>query len=256
MTEDGASFVTVGDGGQLVFGTVEREDGRITGLDFDQVKSLHTPDGRRVTGLWEFDAEGVALSPERRLYVAFEQDARVWAYDAWLGPAIPLPRHPDFAEFPANGGLEALAIGPDGALYALSERSTKVRRGRAVYRYRNGAWSVFGTVGTSRGFWPVGADVGPDGRFYLLERRYLPFLGFATRVRRFGIGAEGLEAAEVLLETGQGRHGNLEGIAVWEDPEGGLRITMIADDDDLDDQRTELVDYAVPGGLEAGGGTR
>ncbi len=246
LTPDGRNFVVIGDAGQLIFGTIRREGGQIVGLDFDQVKSLHTPTGARVKGLAEFDAEGLALTAEGRIYVSFEQVARVWAYDDWLGPAIPMPSHPDFAGFPANGGLEALAVAPDGTLYTVPEQAAAGPERRKVYRYRNGAWSVFGTIDVPGAFWPVGADIGPDGRFYLLERRYLPLVGFASRVRRFAIGRAGLEAPEVLFETGFGVHDNLEGIAVWRDAAGAIRLTMVSDDNRSRFQETELVEYALP----------
>ena len=238
--------MTIGDAGQIVRGRIERAGDRVVGVDFDFVKSLHTPEGRRVTGLFEFDAEGFAMTAERTYYVSFEHDARVWYYSKWLGPATALPRHPDFAILPDNQGLEALAIDPDGTLYTLPELPPRLFGTRHVYRFRDGAWETFGHINTDRLFWPVGADIGPDGLFYLLERRVAPLLGFSTRVRRFRIGPAGLEGAETLIETPLGRHDNLEGLAVWQDNEGRVRLTMISDDNRHPSQRTEIVEYALP----------
>ncbi|MEM6824773.1 MAG: esterase-like activity of phytase family protein, partial [Pseudomonadota bacterium] len=220
VADNGTDFMTIGDAGQIVRGSIARTGDRITGVDFENVKSLHTPDGRRVRGIFEFDAEGLAVAPGGTYYVSFEHDARVWAYDEWLGPAKALPRHPDFDRLIDNQGLEALAIGPDGALYAIPEVSPALWEPRHVYRFAGGKWQTFGTLETSRLFWPVGADVGPDGRLYVLERRYAPVLGFSSRIRRFDIGETSLEAPETLLETRLGKHDNLEGLAVWRDARG------------------------------------
>lgn len=88
-------------------------------------------------------------------------------------------------------------------------------------------------------------DFGPDGRLYLLERA-LRGLFFATRVRRFEI-AEGARVVseETLLETAAGTHDNLEGISVWRDGAGDIRITMISDDNFRFLQRTEIVEYRL-----------
>ena len=90
----------------------------------------------------------------------------------------------------------------------------------------------------------MGADVGPDGRLYLLERNFRGLLGFRSRVRRFGLGPDGITSTEELLSTGTLQYDNLEGISVWDDGLG-IRLTMISDDNFLPVQRTELVEYRV-----------
>jgi hypothetical protein len=94
-------------------------------------------------------------------------------------------------------------------------------------------------------FLVTGADVGPDGRLYVLERSFSILGGFASRVRRFAIGRDGLTDETLMLETPPGRHDNLEGISVWQDDDG-LRMTLISDDNQRFFQRTELVDYRLP----------
>jgi hypothetical protein len=91
----------------------------------------------------------------------------------------------------------------------------------------------------------VDADFGPDGRFYLLERD-LTLLGFRSRLRRWDITAEGPGNEVTLFQTAAGTHDNLEGLSIWRDSTGGLRATMISDDNFLPLQRTELVEYALP----------
>ena len=99
--------------------------------------------------------------------------------------------------------------------------------------------------GQTGGFLPVSADIGPDGRFYLLERNFGLF-GFRSRLRRWELTEKGPVGEQTLLQTSSGRHDNLEGLSVWRDHSGSLRATMISDDNFRSLQRTELVEYALP----------
>jgi hypothetical protein len=94
----------------------------------------------------------------------------------------------------------------------------------------DGAWTQPFTIPRDGAFLPVGADFGPDGRLYLLERDFRGLAGFAARVRAFAIGPDGPGPAETVLETDPGTHDNLEGLSVWRDGAGALRLTMVSDD--------------------------
>ncbi len=240
VTDDGTRFIALSDRGSLWTGTISRTDGIITAMTPDLTTAVHTPDGKRARGP-SADSEGLALAPDGTVYISFEGRARVAAYPDITGPAVPLPGHPDFAQMQPNSALEALAIGPDGALYTLSERSGRPLRPFPVYRYLNGIWTTPFTLSRDDTFLPVGADIGPDGLFYLLERDFTG-LGFRSRVRRFDLNGGG---AETLLQTRAGVHDNLEGISVWQDGTGTIRMTLIADDNFKFFQTTEVVEYRV-----------
>jgi hypothetical protein len=201
---------------------------------------LRDPEGRAVQGFGS-DSEGLAIRADGRIFVSWEGEARVWTYADPGSPAAWLPRHPDFRGMQVNAALEALAIGPDGALYTLAERSGRAERPFPVYRYAGGDWSVPFSITRSGAHLPVGADIGPDGMLYLLERDFYG-LGFGSRVRRFGL--DGSDGA-VVLETGLGQHGNLEGIAAWRDGTRAIRLTMVADNNFSFLQRTEIVEYRL-----------
>ena len=42
-----------------------------------------------------------------------------------------------------------------------------------------------------------------------------------------------------------GVHGNLEGLAVWQDPAGQIRLTMVSDDNYLPFMRGQIVEYVL-----------
>lgn len=239
LSDDGTRFVALNDSAWLYTGTITRKAGQITDITVTDRQKLRDADGKRL-GRDFNDAEGLALADDGTLFVSFEGTARVDAYTAF-DAVTPLTRHPDFAGMQSNSALEALAIGPDGALYTLPERSGRANRPFPVYRYKDGVWDIAFRLPRRGPFLPVGADIGPDGRFYLLERDFTG-IGFRSRVRRFAI--DGSDETELLV-TGNGRHDNLEGIAVWQDA-AGLRMTLLSDDNFKWFQRTEFVEYRLP----------
>ena len=110
-----------------------------------------------------------------------------------------------------------------------------------MYRFLSGAWDIPFSIPRRGTHLVVGADVGPDNRLYVLERNFTG-IGFQSRVRRFNMDGSG---EETLLDTANGTHDNLEGISVWRDATGALRITMISDDNFRFFQKTEIVEYQI-----------
>lgn len=249
VSDDGSSFAAIGDSGTFLTGRILRKDGVISGVDdltLGPMKSADTDDLPRGAN----DSEGLARGPDGRLYVSFEIYHRVWRYDDVTARAKRLPRHPDFDTMSANAGLEALAIAPDGTIFVVQERSGRRKWPFRVFRFANGQWDKpFGIMRRGR-FLAVGADFGPDGRFYLLERSFRGPLGFASRVRRFSITGDTLGDEEVLLQTRLGQFDNLEGISVWRDAARQIRMTMVSDDNFKFFQHTEFVEFTLPEGVD------
>ncbi|MCK0168803.1 esterase-like activity of phytase family protein [Jannaschia sp. S6380] len=241
LAPDGADMVVLSDRGGWVRGRLARDaDGVVREVEVEERGHLLRSTGEALEGR-ESDAEAIARVGGD-FFVAFEGTHRVMRHDG-IGAVPDRMALPDgFAGLQGNSGLEALAADAGGALYAIPERSGELDRPFPVYRYMNGEWTVpFGLRRDGR-FLVAGADIGPDGRLYLLERDFL-LLGFRSRVRSFDLqgGDERLE-----FESAVGRHDNLEGIAVWRDGEGRLRATMVSDDNQRPlVQRTEFVDYLL-----------
>lgn len=243
---DGLSFVALSDSAVLFQGQFVRDAaGVVTGatvsgpglplLDAAGVPLDHPMD----------DSEGLAVLPDR-VAVSFELENRVAEYDLSGRLVQALPAAPEFAAMTGNWGLEALAAGPDGALYAIPEGDATGPADSPVYRLFGGEWAVAMHLPGAGTFRPVGADVGPDGRLYILERDYWPLIGFRTRLSRVTIGPSDPPQPEVLLQTPAGRHGNLEGLSVWADGDGRLVATMVADNNFLPLTPSEIVEYALP----------
>lgn len=242
VAADGVTFAAISDRGMLVRGRLIREGGALVGVEQDPPQPLTDPRGLPLEGA-RTDAEGLAMDADGRLYVSFEGFHRVIAYDMPLH-ATALERPAAFHGLIGNSGFEALAIDPQGRLVTLPERSGRLTRPFPVWRYDKGQWSQPFSISRSGGFLPVGADFGPDGRFYLLEREFTG-LAFRTRIRRFDLAEDRVLSEETLLETPPHKHGNLEGIATWRDAAGAIRLTLLSDDNFRSFQRSEFVEYRV-----------
>lgn len=244
VSDDGMRFVALSDRGHTVSGRFERDTGRITGILAGPPTPVLGREGAPVAGRF-IDSEGLAIAPNGQIYVSFEGIHRVWRYGSPTSPPDLLKRHPAFRGLQNNSSLEALAVDQSGAIYTLPERSGALTRPFPVFRLKRGRWSQPFALSRHGPFLPVGADFGPDGRLYILERQLAGIFGFQNRVRRFTLGTGQVLAEETVLETPIGRHDNLEGLAVWADETGAIRLTMISDDNQRSFQRTEFVEYRL-----------
>lgn len=243
LAADGKAFVMVSDRGGLLTGRLSRDaqglvSGAVVAFRGPLAPESGLPKGRRAG-----DSEGLALAGGGDFYVSFEGRARVVRYTVAGEPGDLVAGPREFSGFPSNEGLEALAIGPDGTLFTLPEHAMLRGPFFPLYRYRDGIWDQPVKLAAVGSFVPVGADVGPDGWLYILERDFLGIRGFTSRLIRLDPAAGWAE--QELLRTAPGTHDNLESIAVWRDPAGDLRLTMVSDDNFNFLQQTEVVEYRL-----------
>ncbi len=245
VAEDGFGFLMVTDRGRFMEGRFIRDaEGHIVGIDVAQMEVVKNRSGE-VPRPYERNSEGLARAAGGGpVYVCFEGQHKVEAFDYPGAAARSLPPLPGADQLGRNQGLEALAVDPDGRLVVISEGASDGAEGFPVWRLEEGAWHVLDNIEREGGFRPVGADFGPDGRFYLLERSF-NVVGFSNRVLRFDVEGDTLVNGQELFRTATGTHDNLEALSVWRDISGAIRLTMVSDDNFFALQRTEVVEYVV-----------
>ena len=246
LSPDGREMIALSDRTTLWRGEIRRDaTDRILGVTVTSGPvALRASTGEALTRRTG-DSEGLARARDGSVYISFEGLARVAHYPTDGGPAEKLPRPDAFKKMQNNSSLETLAIDAEGTLYTLPERSGLLSAPFPVWRFRNGRWDQPFSIPRAGSWLPVGADFGPDGRFYLLERDFWGLLGFRTRIQVFDIRGDRITGGEVLLETLPGTYDNLEGIALWRDATGAIRLTMISDDNQNFFQTTEFVEYRL-----------
>jgi hypothetical protein len=248
VSSDGARLMLLSDRAVLFTAALAREDGRIVALADARAHPLRDAAGRLAPQL---DSEGIALDGDAGHWISFEgARPRVWRYPGPGGKPSPAPASPAFERLQRNSGLEALAAGPDGTLYALPERSGDLAAPFPVFRLLPGAaaWDA------APGAWPrrpphlaTGAEVGPDGRLYVLERDASLLGGFAARVRRAPLSQWPAFEPETVLDLRRGGVDNMEGVALWRDAGGQLRMLLVSDDNLAFWQRSLLLEFAIDG---------
>lgn len=245
VSDDGMMFYTASDAGKLFQGEFLRDDdGVLRGVSNIIVRNLQREDGNELAK-FETDTEGMALASNGDLYVSLEGVHYIFRYTDPFAAAVERLQDPAFLDFQRNSSMESLAIDKDGALYTMPERSGDLNRPFPIWRHRNGVWDQKLSLTRSGGMLPVGSDFGPDGRFYVLERKFHGLGGFSSRVRSFAVTEDSLTDELILLDTAPGTHDNLEGISIWRTEAGNIRATMVSDDNFRVFQKTEIVEYRL-----------
>ncbi|KPP93078.1 MAG: hypothetical protein HLUCCA08_10795 [Rhodobacteraceae bacterium HLUCCA08] len=241
VSADGTEAWLLTDKGLLSRAILSRDGDRLSGIELHDTHALLFHTGEPLQDFWT-DSEGLAMPPEGPFFVSFERHARVMEYPAPDAASTWLPRPPEIAAMNGNGGPEALAIDAGGALYLLQEDAGGADTA-PIWRFADRAtgWQPVFDYRRDGAFYPSGADFGPDGRLYVLERAFINFR-FAVQVRRLDL-ATGTD--EVVLRTARGVEGNLEGLAVWRDAAGATRLLLVTDNNGLDRQRNEIVEYRL-----------
>ncbi|MGQ7794267.1 esterase-like activity of phytase family protein [Faunimonas sp. B44] len=250
---EGRTVTMVSDDGYVVRGNLAYEDGTLSGLNdarirplFDDPRSKH-----------EADAEDIALDPAdpSRGLIAMERRATPLLSfrldDGWPADLEPVDVPEAARNLRYNRGLESVAYAPAGSPLA----------GRAVIvaeRARDGGsetvpgWILGGgsfAIRRRDAFDVTSARFLPDGDLLILERRFTPISGVAMRIRRIDGSAirDGAELdGEVLVEAGMTEQiDNMEGLAVHEDRDGRVVLTIVSDDNKSILQRTLILQFAL-----------
>ncbi|WAJ29887.1 esterase-like activity of phytase family protein [Antarcticirhabdus aurantiaca] len=253
----GSQFLAVTDTGYWFTGRIARDgDDRPIGIEDAETTGMRDVDGRIVTGKIATDAEALAIG-ERSVLVGFEREARILAFDRddpigavpTLRP-LPIPRE----ELRANGGIETIALSPrpDWGGVAVAEKSIDAEGNLFAGRFGAANPAANGVFTVKRGQdWDATDGVFlPSGDLLLLERQYTGLFGrIGTRIRRIpaaelraGALADGPVIAEADLSC---EIDNMEGIDLFEAPDGTTRLALVSDDNNSFLQRSLYLEFRL-----------
>ena len=228
--EDGVSFVSQSDGGDLYRGKLVLDRaGRLAGLAGVTVERLADEAGGPYRYKGEADSEDITLLPDGGLAVSFEQRHRVFRYPQGGGAAERLAISPDMERRPGNFGLEALAW-KDGSLFEGAEDGE-------IWRCQpspTGACRSVMTTSPFKGFRLTGLDAAGKG-FVAVYRAVDILHGWRAVIAWLEPDAQGrLHAIRLADLSRPHTRDNMEGIAAiplpGSGPAGAYRLYLVSDD--------------------------
>lgn len=234
VSADG-KITAISDEGDLIEGRLVFEGGQLSGLADVTLRPLSGLDGQPLPNKEMSDAEGLAILASGDRLVSFERQSRIWLYPANGGPprAVPAPE----ADFPLNGGLEALAADPErgpDAYVAGGEESGQ------TWRCKLASPCVAGPkVDKAPEFGLVAMRRLPGDQSAYLLRAWDPLRG--NRIVLSVTGAAG-ELARLGL-TKPLTVDNFEAVDFVRRPQGGYRVYILSDDNFSASQRTLLLAF-------------
>lgn len=242
VADNGLSFIAISDGGWRLEGEFARDGEAISGVALTRLDPIRGMDGwpvaaRRV-GDWS-DAEGLAIADNGSEYISFERWAHVWWFPEPGSTAEWIKDHPSFYDLGKNRQLEAMAIDPEGSVFAFSERP--LDEGFPIYRLDGKTWTIDGYLEEFEGYSIVGADFDSDGRLFLLERKLQLGLWWRSQIRIVDLTSGEFT---VIWTSQRDAYTNLEGISVWSD-KNGPRITLVSDNNGSLAEPTEFVEFRL-----------
>lgn len=244
VADDGIHASAVSDVGVLVTGVLERKNGQFVDFMIDEPAFLTGPGKNRLDEKKHNDAEALVRLKDGSHIVSFEGAHRIYKYSATGVFDSVISDHPAPAGPDSNRGLEALAMTPDGTLVEVPEISGALTKPFQIQAFQDPAWEPIFNLPRSAGLLPVGADFGPDGHLYVLERGFNGIF-FFTRIRRVLFANGQATRAETLWKSDLTSRENYEGITLWEEGAGTIKALIVSDDNFSALQRTQFIEFAL-----------
>jgi len=245
---DGRLYAVSDHGYWLSARMIENAEGALSNLTDWRITPMLTSAKVPVSGSLS-DAEALSVAQDGGFLVGFEGKHRIWRYDppprTFESAATAVPAPAELARAPSNGGIEGLAALPDGRLLALAEEFVNPDgsfKGWLIDRNRFSEISYR----PAKGFRVADCAALENGDILVLERRYVPFGNFSSRLTRVegktvkpGAKLNGRELLRIeyplVVE-------NFEGVAVQQFAKGTM-VYLVSDDNYNPFQETLLLQF-------------
>jgi len=246
------TLYAVTDKGHFLTASIIRKEGKLSGLDKATLTRLRDRDGKKLKGKKEADAEALEISGSQFL-VGFERKHRIEAFNLKDNKLIADKRAKPIRlkkfKLPNNKGPEAIARMPNSnRLLAFAEYAPNDENLHQAFMIEGETITPF-FVTLTPGYSLTDAAFLPSGELLMLERFYTPITGAAMRMRTFDVNNIAanmvLDGKTIMQATSEMQIDNMEGLAITRDETGGIRITLISDDNFARNQRTLLLEFKL-----------
>jgi hypothetical protein len=248
---DGKLYAVSDNGYWISAKMVTEPNGVLSDLIDWRIASLLTTTKKPVIGALR-DAEALAVTEDGSFLVAFEGNHRIWRYDpppqTFESSPIAMPIPAAIGRAPSNGGVEGLAMLPDGRLLALTEEFENPDGSFKGWLINKGRFAELSYV-PAEGFRVTDCAALNNGDVLVLERRYIPFGILSARLTL--VKADSLQAGakligKELLKLEQPLAvENFEAIAAQPTSNGTI-VYIVSDNNYSPFQQTLLLQFLLP----------
>ena len=218
------------------------EDDNLTGYSVVRKGQILSSKGERLNGR-NTDSESIVVDENNNYYISFESNHRIMMHAEVEGKGVFVPKHPMFRKLSVNKGIEALAIDADNRLIAIPEKPPLGIPDIPIFRLQNNKWEIIKYVKINDNFLVTDAEILPQGLLLILERKFSWTQGFKTRFRLISLDKfDNTEPITVFTSTAN-QFDNLEGVALWRDKKGEMRILTVSDDNFHPLQQSEIREF-------------
>jgi len=189
------------------------------------------------------DSESIAMDANNNYYISFESNHRIMMHTEVEGKGIFVPKHPMFRKLSVNKGIEALAIDNENRLIAIPEKPPSGISDIPIFRLQNNKWEIIKYVKIEDNFLVTDAEILPMGLLLILERKFSWTQGFKTRFRLISLDKFDNTEPIIVFTSTANQFDNLEGMALWKDKKGEMRILTVSDDNFHPLQQSEIREF-------------
>ena len=226
----------------FVLELLRNEDDNLTGFSVLKKGRMLSSKGEKLTGR-NTDSESIVIDANNNYFISFESNHRIMMHAEIGGKGVFVPKHPLFRKLYVNKGIETLAIDNDNRLIAIPEKPPAGILNIPIFRLQNNKWEIIKYIKIKDSFLVTDAVVLPQGLLLILERKFSWTQGFKTRFRLISLDKfDNTEPITVFTSTAY-QFDNLEGMTLWTDKKGVVRILTVSDDNFHPLQQSELREF-------------
>ena len=218
------------------------ENDILTGYSVVRKGQILSSKGEKLTGR-NTDSESIVIDANNNYFISFESNHRIMMHAEVGGKGSFVPKHPLFRKLYVNKGIETLAIDNDNRLIAIPEKPPSGISNIPIFRLQNNKWEIIKYIEIKDSFLVTDAVVLPQGLLLILERKFSWTQGFKTRFRLISLDKFDNRAPITVFTSTANQFDNLEGMALWKDKKGAVRILTVSDDNFHPLQQSELREF-------------